>query len=105
MTLPLEGIRVLDLSRLLPGPFCSWILADFGAEVIRVEEPRSISGADRPAEPAPGPARPPPALGHRRPPAPPPAPRLLRGAAPRPERPLRRLPRPRPLCAGRLRCP
>jgi crotonobetainyl-CoA:carnitine CoA-transferase CaiB-like acyl-CoA transferase len=39
MTLPLDGIRVLDLSRLLPGPFCSWILADFGAEVIRVEEP------------------------------------------------------------------
>src|SRR5215210_1681652 len=30
--LPLEGVRVLDLSRLLPGGFCSLLLADFGAE-------------------------------------------------------------------------
>jgi alpha-methylacyl-CoA racemase len=38
MTLPLEGIRVLDLSRLLPGPFCSLLLADFGADVVKVED-------------------------------------------------------------------
>lgn len=36
--LPLSGIKVLDLSRLLPGPFCSMVLADFGAEVIKVED-------------------------------------------------------------------
>ena len=38
MSLPLEGVRVLDLSRLLPGGFCSLLLADFGADVIKVED-------------------------------------------------------------------
>jgi alpha-methylacyl-CoA racemase len=38
MALPLEGVRVLDLSRLLPGGFCSLLLADFGADVVKVED-------------------------------------------------------------------
>jgi alpha-methylacyl-CoA racemase len=56
MSLPLEGIKVLDLSRLLPGGFCSLLLADFGADVLKVEDtgmgdyirwsPPYIDGAD-----------------------------------------------------------
>ena len=37
---PLDGVRVLDLSRLYPGPFCSMLLADFGADVLCVEDRR-----------------------------------------------------------------
>jgi alpha-methylacyl-CoA racemase len=36
--LPFDGLKVLDLSRLLPGGFCSLLLADFGADVIKVED-------------------------------------------------------------------
>jgi alpha-methylacyl-CoA racemase len=61
--LPLEGLKILDLSRLLPGGFCSLLLADFGADVIKVEDtgmgdyvrwsPPYYEGADETARSAP----------------------------------------------------
>ena len=46
----LKGVRVLDLSRLLPGPFCSLYLAQMGAEVIKIEEPNGGDYARESAE-------------------------------------------------------
>ena len=39
MAKPLDGVRVLDLSRLLPGPYASLVLSDLGADVVKVEDP------------------------------------------------------------------
>jgi crotonobetainyl-CoA:carnitine CoA-transferase CaiB-like acyl-CoA transferase len=62
-SLPLEGVRVLDLSRLLPGPFASLMLADYGADVVKVEDtgagdyaravPPYVEGAEESARSAP----------------------------------------------------
>ncbi len=40
-SLPLSGVRVLDFSTLLPGPVCTLLLAEAGAEVIKIERPES----------------------------------------------------------------
>jgi alpha-methylacyl-CoA racemase len=60
--LPFEGLKVLDLSRLLPGGFCSLLLADFGADVVKVEDtgmgdyirwsPPAFAGAEETAKSA-----------------------------------------------------
>lgn len=43
MTGPLSGLTVVDFSKFLPGPYCTWMLGNLGADVIRVENPRELA--------------------------------------------------------------
>ncbi len=42
MTGPLEGLRVIEIAGIGPGPFCAMLLADLGAEVLRIDRPRQV---------------------------------------------------------------
>ena len=39
---PLEGLRVIELAGIGPGPFCAMLLADMGADVLRIDRPREV---------------------------------------------------------------
>ena len=47
MTLPLEDVTVIDLGRILPAPFCTMVLADMGATVVKVEDAQDRGGVGR----------------------------------------------------------
>jgi crotonobetainyl-CoA:carnitine CoA-transferase CaiB-like acyl-CoA transferase len=48
---PLAGLRVVELAGIGPGPFCAMVLADLGAEVIRVDRPPRRGAIRRPRPP------------------------------------------------------
>jgi alpha-methylacyl-CoA racemase len=49
---PLEGVRIIELAGIGPGPFCAMVLADMGAEVIRVDRSQNVRGGDPAAPPS-----------------------------------------------------
>ena len=42
----LDGLKIVDFSRFLPGAYASWIAADMGADVVRIEHPRELAKAE-----------------------------------------------------------
>ena len=48
---PLQGVKVVDFSRIIAGPLCTQVLADMGAEVVKIENPATGDDTRRMAEP------------------------------------------------------
>src|SRR3546814_9351781 len=49
---PLAGVKIVELAGIGPGPFCAMMLADMGADVVRVDRAQNVTGGDPAAPPA-----------------------------------------------------
>ena len=52
MSGPLEGLKIIEIAGIGPGPFCAMMLADMGADVVRVDRAQNVHGGDPAAPPA-----------------------------------------------------
>src|SRR5688500_6998111 len=52
MSGPLEGLKIIEIAGIGPGPFCAMMLADMGADVVRVDRAGNVSGGDPASPPA-----------------------------------------------------